>query len=396
MRDKILLITPRIPYPPVGGDRIRAYNFTRILKKYFDLYLISLEDKFSSLSEETCDFLSQNFVEYRVFFLKKANRYLNSFRAYFSDNPIQTGYFYSKRVKKEIEELISRENFRLLFPFLIRTAGYVKDRPEKKIVELTDSIFFHYMDAHSKVNSLFWKAIYREEALRLFKFEREVVSSFDASIFVNFYETNFYERFGRVQWVPMGVNGELLNYNGKKEEFKDYISFIGVLSTVPNKTSLYWFLENVFPYIDRRIKFAILGTNPPEKLLKMAEKYNGRIYVPGYLKDPYNIISSSFLFVAPMQIGAGFPDKVLEAMALGKPVLTTTFAGKSVIGAKNWRDFIISDTAEEMYNTINRIFRGEVNVENIGENARRLVQNNYTWAHAEKNLISIIEEILKI
>lgn len=396
MRDKILLITPRIPYPPVGGDRIRAYNFIKILRKYFDLYLVSLEDKFSTMDTETEEFLKSNFREHRVFFLRKTRRYINSFRAIFTDNPIQTGYFYSRRVNGEIEELLNREKFKLVFPFLIRTAGYVKHRPEKKIIELTDSIFFHYMDAHSKVNSLFWKTIYKEEALRLFKYEREVVSSFDASIFVNFYETNFYERFGRVCWVPMGVNGELLRYNGRSERFRDYISFIGVLSTVPNKTSLYWFLENVFPHLDRRIKFAILGPNPPGKLLKMANKYNGRIYIPGYMRDPYGIINSSFLFVAPMQIGAGFPDKVLEAMALGKPVLTTTFAGKSILGAENWKDFIISDTPQGMIDTINGIFMGKIDVSRVGKNARKLVEERYTWAHAEKKLMYTIEEILKI
>lgn len=388
-KKNLLLIMSRLPYPPVGGDKLKSYNILKILSKHYNVYLVVITDEV--LTSKIEDELKKWTVHLKVFTKKKYLCYFNTLKSFINNLPLQVNYYYFKDVKEYIDKISSEVDFAI--STLIRTSEYLREFNKPKLLDAVDSIALNYQRSYSNTKSLFWKLIYKIETKRLFKYERRCVKEFDITFFVNKFEAEYWSNVGKTKWIPNGVNEKLLYYNKQNDDFKNCIVFFGKMNYQPNIDAVLWFAENVLDKINKNIKFVIVGANPSKKILELA-KSNKRIMVTGYLEDPYEVINSSLLVVAPMRTGGGIQNKVLEAMALGKICIVSSLAAKPIIGAKDREHFFVSDDPIEIAEIINSIYENSDRYKFIGENAKNLIRSLYNWGNYEKSLIKMVEDVL--
>ncbi|MDW8464049.1 MAG: glycosyltransferase [Geminocystis sp.] len=385
---KILFLSSRLPYPPIGGDRLKNYWSLKILSKHFKVHLVSLTD--IDVPNGFYKFAEENKYSHKIFKKHKLLHYWNSIKGIFSKYPIQVNYYYFQDVQDYIKSVI--KDFDLIISTLIRTAHYVIDIKKPKILDMADSIGQNYLKSAQKTKSPFWKIIYSIEKNRLLNYERLCVEKFDRILLFNKDEVNFFSNPKKVFWIPHGVEERLLDYEKTDPHYKNCVVFFGKMDYQPNIDAVLWFVERVLPKLDESLAFCVLGAYPPKFLLNMQRKYKN-LKVLGFVEDPYLILKSSLCVVAPMQTGGGIQNKVLQSMALGTINIVSSLASKP-IGGENWEHYIVSDEPKSIAEIIHDILKNPSKYEKIKEEARNFIRNNFTWSIYEREFLKHIQEVL--
>jgi len=390
-KNKILFITSRLLYPPIGGDRLKSYWLLKILSKHFKVHLVSLTD--TKAPKEFYKWAKEINIEYKIFQKRKEQFYFNVLKGLTINKlPLQVNYYYFKDMQDYINKIY--KDYDLLFATLIRTAKYVINIKEKpKILEMTDSIGLNYLRSANQTSSLKWKIIYSIESKRLLQFEKHCIEQFDITLFVNKEERDYFNLPYKTEWLPNGVDENLLTYEKKDIKYKNYISFFGKMDYQPNVDAVLWFVENVLPHLNKNIKFIIVGAYPKKVVQDLTKRFKN-VEVTGFVEDPYLILKSSLCIVAPMQTGGGIQNKILENMALGTINIVSSLAAKP-IGAEHNKHFLVCDEPKEIAAIINKIYNNPKNFVGLKLNAREFIKNNFTWSIYEKRLIKIIDSVIK-
>jgi len=386
---KILFLSSRLPYPPVGGDKLKNYYLLQILAKHFDVHLVTVTDEpFDDRAEQ---FLAAHTSSYRVFAKPKYRFRLNTAKALFNDFPLQVNYYYFRDVQQYVDEVA--RDVDLVFCTLIRTAKYAERMDKPKILDLADSISLNYVNSYRREKSLFWKTLYKFESSRLLACEKNAIDTFDKTLLFNPQETQFFNRPDKIVWIPHGVNENLFLLEDTVPDSRNCVVFFGKMDYPPNVNAVLWFCENVLPKLDRRLRFVVAGARPSRAVLKLPSKYIN-IEVTGFIDNPYRIIKSALCVVAPMQTGGGIQNKILEAMATGAVVVATTLAATPIIGVCNNDTLVVRDDPTDMAAAINDIFENRDKYVPIGQNARQYIKNNFTWTIYEKKILAVIHAVL--
>lgn len=390
VKKKCLFILTRLPYPPVGGDKLKSYNLVKILAELYDLSIIVVTDE--KVDDETKTFLKDNSFEYKIFNYPKWRFYLNALCSIFSGNPIQVDYYYFSIVQKYCKIKIAENE--ILIANLIRTAKYFQTDvavSKVRLLDMVDSISMNYERSMNNVSSFFWKLIYKFEVKRLKRFEENCVRTFSGTFFVNKTECEYWSSFGKTFHIPNGVNDKLFNYSKTKKITGNYIAFFGKMNYQPNIDAVMWYINNVHDYIDDKITFVIIGAYPSKKIKNLTIKKN--IIVTDYIDDPYEIINGSNIVIAPMQTGGGIQNKVLETMALGKINLLSSLAAHPITEALHGKHFIIEDNPINFSKKINEICLTQHVNDQISENAKSFVLDNFSWENYKVKFVEMVNMI---
>ena len=372
-KPSMLLILPRFPYPPIGGDKLKSFHLIQILSKSFELKLVCIAQ--NPLDKQTLAFCKQHFTHYEIFQKSKFNHFCSMLKALFSPLPLQVQYYYFNDVARSVKTLAKECD--IVLNTLVRTAPYVESLQDKiRILDIVDSIFLNYNRSRKSSPSLLFRLYYTLEAKRLQKYEYQCVKHYNLTLFVNHLEAHYYKNFGNVLCIPNGVDSALLAPREKLPQYRHCIAFCGKMDYRPNIDAMQWFVSSVMPKLHPNITLLIIGTNPTKAVLKLQNK---RIQVTGYLNDVHTPISSCFATIAPMQTGGGIQNKILEAMALEQIVITTTLGAKPILHAQDTTHLLVCDSADSMANTINAIYTTPQNYAHIGKNARELIATHYSW-----------------
>jgi len=387
---KLLFLSSRLPYPPIGGDRLKNYWLLKILSKHFKVHLVSITDQ--DVPKEFYDWANDLGLSYKIFQKNKKQFYLNTLKGLITNGlPLQVNYYYFKDMQGYIDSIY--ENYDLIFPTLIRTAKYVLDKQKPKILEMTDSIGLNYLRSANQTSSLKWKIIYLIESKRLLQFEKHCIEQFDKTLFVNKEERDYFNLPHKTEWLSNGVNENLLTYEKIDIKCENHIAFFGKMDYQPNIDAVLWFVKNVLPYLNKNLKFIIVGAYPTKVIQDLPKNFQN-VKVTGFIEDPYLILKSSLCVVAPMQTGAGIQNKILESMALGTIDIVSSLAAKP-IGAEHGKHFLVYDNPKDIADIINKINENPKNFEYLKINAREFIKNKFTWSVYEKRLIEIIDSVIK-
>jgi len=390
---KILILSSRIPYPLVGGDRIRIYNTAKTLSKNYEIDLLCLNE--GRVESDYLERLKEVFNEVICFSYHPLKFKWNAFKGLFLKKPLQVSYYYFKEIQRWIDE--KYRDYDLIFCNHIRTAEYIKNIVCAKIVDLHDAISMNY--ARARLNAKgWWKVVYLIENRKLLPYEIKTTDKFDKSFIVSDIDRDYLLRNGaereKIITIPVAVREEVVNRVFKAKE-KYELVFLGKMDYPPNEDAVIYFVESIFPILRKEkqdLKFIIVGTKPTKRVLKL-RKIDG-VEVTGFMEDPFKYIEASKVFVAPIRFGAGIQNKILEAMALKKPVVTTTLGAEGIEGKKG-EHFLIADKPEEMTEKIINLLEDKNRRGFIGRRARVLIEEKYTWKRIGEQFLKEIGEILK-
>ena len=379
---KLVVLTSRVPYPLEKGDKLRIFHQIKHLSHSHEICLICLND---STEEIDTSVLKQFVSELYIIQLSKWKMPFRMLFAFFHHLPFQVLYFLEQKNKKKIEEIIQQFQPNQIYCQLIRTAEYIKD-----LLQYDKSI--DYMDAFSAaamrraetekgVRKLFWKI----EFARVKKYERSIYDYFKHHAIISHQDRNLLAipSNKNIDIVPNGVDTtHFRNLNSTK---KFDLIFAGNMNYPPNIAAAIFLAKEILPKVSAQFPNATLliaGANPSHDVLELA---TDKITISGWMNDIREAYCESRVFVAPMFIGAGMQNKILEAMSSELPVITTSLAAEA-FPEKNLSKLIEANSAFEFAKAIQYYLLNENAQTNDGKSNRLYVEEKYSWNISNKKL----------
>lgn len=308
--------------------------------------------------------------------------------------PLQNGYWFSRRLASEVESLISSERYDLVHAQLFRMGQYVERHHMPKVLDLTDSLAMN-LSRRMRIDRSPLLPVLAVEYGRVKRFEVEIARRFDMAIVASEIDRSYLlgeEPRLNLKVIPTAVDVEF--FSPSERSPKPVLLFTGTMGYFPNDDAVLFFHREVLPLVKRDVpdvKFYVVGNNPPAKV-KSLELY-GDTVVTGHVEDVRPYFEMASVFVCPLRSGSGIQTKNLEAMAMGVPVVTTSF-GFEGIEARPGRDLIVADRPEEIASQVVNLMRNPTLRDRIGRNGRRLVEERYSWRVVGRRLEEVYEEVL--
>lgn len=386
---KLLVIVSRVPYPLDKGDKLRAFNQIKQLSKKHQIILFALND--SILSNEALTELKKYCRGISIIKFSKFTIFFNLVRALFSGLPFQVGYFYFSKAQKKIDELIQKHQPDHIYCQLIRTAEYVKKYPHiPKTLDYMD-VFSKGIERRKKTGSFYMKPLFWLEYKRLVKYERKVFGYFNNKTIISEQDKNLIQHPERqqIKVVPNGVDMEFFKAVPQKKEFE--LLFNGNMNYPPNIESVEYLVNKILPLVWKQepgVRLLISGASPHKRVIAL---HSERVHVSGWVDDIRENFTKSKLLVAPMQISIGLQNKLLEAMAMQMPCITSTLANNA-LGAQPGDQILVADTPEQYANHIVELLKDETKAKRIAMNGYRFVMTNFNWQTTTAVLDSLFHQ----
>lgn len=389
---RLLILAPRFPYPVVGGDRLRIYHLCRALSARYQLTLLSLCDS----QDEMVMPLPEDGVFHRIerIYLPKWRSWLSSAYALLGRTPLQVAYYRHKGFRRRALELMSEHDG--VLAHLIRVGEMIKDAPGVKFLEMTDAISLNYERIRStRVSKNDLRArIYSFEVNRLRAYEEVIVDHFDHSFLVSDIDRRHLfgsrsEKLSRVSVVSNGVALEMLPYQFDKAG-RDIV-FIGNMFSLQNFDAAMYMSSQVLPLIRRTrtdVRLRLIGRIRPDQAVQLTA-FDG-VDVTGEVADVAVAAKGGAVGVCPLRLGAGVQNKVLEYMALGLPIVSTTI-GLEGFDAMHERDLLVADQTDAMAAAVLMVLNDRSLAEVMANNARHYVETTHSWTAMLEPMIKIID-----
>lgn len=384
---KILFILSRFPYPLEKGDKLRAYYQIKNLSVHHEVIVFALSDR--KVTPEELAHVKQICSRVEVFNLSEFSINLSLLKALFGKLPLQVAYFYSTRAHRKLNELIVIEKPDHIFYQLVRTAEYAKTN--KSISKTLD-----YMDVFSKgierrisKAPFYLRPVFRMEFKRLVSYEKTVFDYFKNKIIISKQDRDLIPHPGKdsIVVISNGVDTDYFKPSDSKKEFD--ILFSGNMNYPPNIESAEYLVENILPLVQKKypgIRVLISGAHPNRRILSLA---SDTVKVSGWVNDIRENYKCSKILVAPMFLSIGLQNKLLEAMAMQLPCVTSTLANNA-LGAENGKSILVADSPEEYARQIILLLDNENFAREIAMNGYKFVVENHSWLKENEKLEKLI------
>ena len=389
---KIFVLLPRIPYPLEKGDKLRAFNQIKQLAKRNEIVLCALNDD-PKVSEQDAFHALQPYCQSINFIrIKKLQILLGLIRAFFKGLPLQCGYFYNHKAARKINALIAKHKPDMLYGQLLRVAEYIRYKKFPKAIDYQD-IFSYGMKRRADIASCVTRPIYNMEYHRLKRYEATIFENFDVKSIISEPDRDLFphERRDEILIIPNGVDHD---YFKPQEREKQYdLVFTGNMSYPPNINAVEYLANEILPIVWKtmpEVKLYIAGATPDPKVKKAASE---RVIVSGWLDDIRDAYAQSRVFIAPMRIGTGLQNKLLEAMSMRLPAITSPLANAS-LGAKPDKEILVGSNAEEMAQHIITLLTDKEKAERLAQAGFDFTNRVYDWGKATEILENAMSQAL--
>jgi sugar transferase (PEP-CTERM/EpsH1 system associated) len=390
---RILYLSLRFPYPPHSGDKIRTYNILKHLSQRHSISFISFaqspyDASYTGQIQRYCDQIKT--VEF-----SKLRAYGNCLLYFSFAEPFQVVLWHSREMQRQVDEMMNRNGFDIIHVQFFRMAQYVtKYISKRKVLDSGDSFSLNLSRRSRLDRGLSWPLL-KVEANRVKIYETEIARRFDRVTMVSPLDRDYLLSINGgipMSVVPMGVDLEY--YQPSHEEYELSLLFTGTMGYFPNKDAVLYFYSKVFPLIKNavpNVKFYVVGNHPPKRLKRLMSR--GDIVVTGRVEDVRPYFAKSAVFVCPLRSGSGMQTKILEAMAMGVPVVTTSM-GFEALEATAGKHIIVADNAGRFAQEVIHLLKNKELRQSVAQNARKLVERKYGWPSVVKRLDMIYDNIL--
>lgn len=385
---KIFVLLPRIPWPLEKGDKLRAYNQIKQLALNNEVILCALNTD-NNLNKENARKALKPYCD-SIHFLDigKLSVVTNVMRALFLGMPMQCGYFYNKKIHNQIHELIKEHNPDMLFGQLLRTAEYIRHEKTPKTIDYQD-VFSMGMKRRYEIAPFYLRPFFNMEYKRLRRYEHDIFDDFNVKTIISVQDRDDIDHPKReeILIVPNGVDHEY--YTPQDKEKKYDIVFTGNMAYAPNVNAVEYLANHIMPLVWKHLpdaKLYIAGATPDPRVKKVASE---NIIISGWLDDMRDAYAQSRIFIAPMRIGTGLQNKLLEAMCMRLPCITTPLANGSLHAEDN-KEILVGNNEYELADHIVTLLTDKEKTESIAQNGYDFVHRVYDWGMAT----NIMEEAM--
>lgn len=382
---KLFILLSRFPYPLEKGDKLRAYHQIKILSEKHEIHLTCLSD--CAIKKEWERELDQYCSSVHVHYLSKPLIYWNTAKKVFSDQPFQVGYFYQNKIQRKIKQQIQDLNPDHIYCQLIRTASYVKDFHNiPKTLDYMDALSMG-MIRRSEISKGLRKSLFKSEGKRLREFENRIFDYFNAHTIISLQDRSLinHPQNEQIQIVENGISADFFNFSSQKEKVSDIV-FTGNMSYPPNIECCEYLINEIKPLLDDQIKITLSGAAPAQRIYELKQT---NVEITGWVDDIKTAYASAKIFVAPLFIGTGLQNKLLEAMAIGLPCVTTKLANNA-LGAKAGQEILIAENANEFAAHIQKLLSDKAYYNEIANAGQKYVQANFSWEQSVLKLDALI------
>jgi sugar transferase (PEP-CTERM/EpsH1 system associated) len=393
---RILYLSQRVPYPPHRGDKLRSYHHIKFLSRFHEISLVCFADNTSDLLHKSALKVYCKSVD--IILLSQFSSRLKAIGASITKTPFTLAYFHSDKLKKIVEAKLKNERFDLIFVYCSSMAQYVEDVVTiPKVIDFVDvdSEKWAQYSLHAKFPLHF---IYSIEAHRLKAYEASLCSKFQRCFLVSEKEVNdFYQLVLPCKTVVPLLNGvDLEVFKPIKQPYDRLkLVFTGVMDYFANVETVLYFCREIFPFIRKEvpgIKFHVIGSNPVKELIDLGKK-DKDIVITGYVEKIQPHVQNAAAFVAPMRIARGVQNKILEAMAMGVPVVTNSLGAKGV-SAQPGTEILVADNPYDFAMQVVKLINDSGWREQVSKNAREAVEQRYNWSYNLEGLNKTFSNVL--
>ena len=329
-----------------------------------------------------------------VFYLNTIQAKIKGMQSLLSGQSISQGYFFKKQFLETLERWVESETYDILFCFSSSMAEYVF-KSKKTTSRIAKKLVMDFCDLDSDKwrqyagNSSFpLNILYKAEASRLLNFEKKINKTFHRSIFVSPKEAELFRtchpEARHVEIVSNGVDHGFFDADKVKLSDSypsDMIVFSGAMDYYANIDGVIWFSEKILPEIKKNIpgvRFFIVGSNPDTRV-KMLETDPG-ITVTGFVEDIREYYKAADICVTPLRIARGVQNKVLEAMAMKKAIVTTSNAVQGIsLHGQGELPLVIENDAGEFARQVVILLKDKARCHSLGGSARSFILDHYQW-----------------
>ncbi len=389
--DHLLFLVHRIPYPPNKGDKIRSYHMLRHLAQRYHVHLGTFIDDADDW--QYVDTVKKLCGDTHFAALNPRLARVRSLGGMIGGRPLTLDYYQNKGMQSWVDQVIRKYSIQKILVFSSAMAQFVAlGESSRRVVDFVD-IDSDKWAQYAKTKNWPMNWIFQREAKQLLRYERKIAASFDASLFVSPQESELFKSLApesseKVGYFSNGVDADyfspvhnLPNPYGANEST---IVFTGAMDYWPNVDAVQWFVQEVLPAVLAArpdTVFYIVGSRPTAQVQALAT-YHG-VRVTGAVPDVRPYLAHARVAVAPLRIARGIQNKVLEAMAMAKPVIVSSQALEG-IDAVPGRDLVLAENANQFIDAlVQQLSRGNPE---LGLCARNKVVAQYAWA---ANLASI-------
>ena len=391
---RILYLCHRIPYPPDKGDKIRAFHQLRALSERHEVDVFTLVDDEADLAGQSA--LAAYCRKLTVARIHSKLARLRALPFLLTNAPLTIPYFYSSKLATEVMEALRRRTYDRIFVYCSAMAQYVAHARGIPVVTDLVDVDSDKWTQYAAARRFPFSALFRREGRLLSDYERRICERSACVLVTTEREGQLALRISplaRVRVVPNGVDANYFSPHAVPPEVgPPAVVFTGDMSYFPNEDAVTFFVREVLPQVRQTIpdvRFLIVGRNPSRKVRRL-ERTAG-VQITGFVPDVRPYFARARVAVAPFSMSAGIPNKILEAMAYGLPVVATQRATQGLAPSVA-EAILIGQSPNELASQIVLLIRDLAWGRRKGLEGRLRVAEEYSWECALKRMLQIIED----
>lgn len=388
---KILIALPRFPYPLEKGDKLRAYHQIRTLSRKNEIFLFCVSH--TPVSPDQIEALKPYCKEIKIVRPARIVSIFNACRNYVRTKSLQIGYWDSKVARKECKRMVERAKPDVIYSQMVRTMPWVARLGIPKVMDFQDALSKN-VERRMEISSGIMHAILHYEFKMLRSSEYNSFKIFNDLTIISEPDSEAipHQKNEEIHIIPNGVDFDCFKCRECDKRYD--IVFCGNMQYEPNINASTFLVNEIMPLVWKEIpdaKVLIAGANPKQAVKKLSSK---NVTVSGWVDDISECYAQSHIFVAPMQIGSGLQNKLLEAMAMNIPCITTPLANSALKATEN-KEILIGEAAADFANHIVALLRSEEKRKVLSEQAFTFVKEHYSWEKFGDQLEAILQNASK-
>jgi polysaccharide biosynthesis protein PslH len=387
----VLYLVHRLPYPPNKGDKVRSYHLLRHLASKHQVFLGTFVD--DPVDRVHLPRVKEFCAQMCAVELSPKVAKVKSLSGLLTGQPLTICYYSNHKLKKWVQQVIAEHGVDAVVVFSSAMGQFAENIGTTPLlvdfVDVDSAKWSQYGQVHRWPMS--W--LFRREARELLGYERQLAKRSLKSFLVTEQETQVFcdlapECAGNIETVSNGVDSDFFSPLKTRdapfdisgiESSKSFVVFTGAMDYWPNVDAVCWFAREVLPALHARrpnIFFYIVGRSPPASVLALA---SDKVVVTGTVPDVRPYLQYASVVVAPLRIARGIQNKILEAMAMGRPVVASKSCAQAM-DVKVGEELLSAESVDDYVQSISMLLDNPLKAQTLGEAGRQRVVCSYSWA----------------